>query len=239
MECVQRHFHDHCWSVDAQETVWHVLDRQQKMSVLSSRSYRKAQTLPRVWMERRKEQHVRCAEILRHESEVIKRRREVATETFVVPEARQWMEKQQVLGAAVALRYLARFGREGGRIPWTPCDWWFHERSSGRDTACVGAVVQFDYDKRSRGMPFMARCWRNWEFRERSKERSYRTLTMALSGLIGPSTIDTNNMAIIDSLWRGKEGCIGPDQKSSFVATNLGIVDKMCGKELRFRCESM
>ena len=39
--------------------------------------------------------------------------------------------------------------------------------------------------------------------------------TMALSELVGPSTIHAESIGILDGLWRGEEGCIGPEQKDA------------------------
>ena len=38
---------------------------------------------------------------------------------------------------------------------------------------------------------------------------------MALSGSIGPSTVHTDNLGMLDGLWRGREGCSGPKQKDA------------------------
>ena len=63
-----------------------------------------------------------------------------------------------------------------------------------------------------------------------------RTIKSALSELVGPSTTHTDNMGILDGLWRSEEGCIGqthndadPDDKK------LRVIDRVVGKEGRRR----
>ena len=74
--------------------------------------------------------------------------------------------------------------------------------------------------KKSRGMQPMVQCLRRRKCRERSKEQSYGHLPIALASLIGPSTILTDEMGILDGLWRGEEGCLGPKQKDADLWKN-------------------
>ena len=46
-----------------------------------------------------------------------------------------------------------------------------------------------------------------------SAENEVWAFAMALSGLVGASTIHTDGMVTLDGLWRREEGCIGPTQK--------------------------
>ena len=64
--------------------------------------------------------------------------------------------------------------------------------------------------------------------RERSKEQNYwKVLWM-----------HTDNMGIMEGLWRGKEGCFGPKQKDADSWVNTwGILCELCGKELGPGCK--
>ena len=88
--------------------------------------------------------------------------------------------------------------------------------ASGRDAACVWAVVQLDYDERSE-LSYAIYGTMLAEMGVRSKRAELRTCTMALSGLIEPCTIHADNVGIIEGLSRGEEGCLGLEQKCEFV----------------------
>ena len=53
-------------------------------------------------------------------------------------------------------------------------------------------------------------------------ENDQKSRVMALASLTGPSTIHTENRSIIDGLWKGKKGCIGPKQKDADLSTHVG-----------------
>ena len=56
--------------------------------------------------------------------------------------------------------------------------------------------------------PLVVLCWKSWQCREPSTEQKLRAFTSAVSELLGPFTIHTEEMSILDGSWRGEEGCI-------------------------------
>ena len=53
------------------------------------------------------------------------------------------------------------------------------------------------------------------EVQRTNKRTELWACTLVLAGLIGPLTITTDNMGIVDGLWRREEGCSGPTQKDA------------------------
>ena len=82
---------------------------------------------------------------------------------------------------------------------------------SVKDVACGWAVVQLDYDKEEEQWYATYGTRLAELYVQRTIKRAQLVaFTMALSELVGPSTVHTDNMGIMDGLWRGEEGCVGP-----------------------------
>ena len=69
--------------------------------------------------------------------------------------------------------------------------------------------------KSSRCFQFMVRCWRRCKWQSTIKRAELWAFTMALAGLIGPSTHPNCQYGMIHGLWSREEGCVGPQQKDS------------------------
>ena len=102
---------------------------------------------------------------------------------------------------------------------------------SGKDAACGWAVLQLDNDKEEE--PWYAihgTMLAELEVQRTMKRAELCAFTM-LPGRVGPSTIPSDSMSILDGLWRGEEGCIGPTQKDADLwIQNLGLITRLRGK---------
>ena len=110
---------------------------------------------------------------------------------------------------------------------------------SEKDAAGGLPVVQLDYDREEE--PWYA-AWCTFlaemEVQRTTKRAELWACTMALSELVGPSTIRTDRMGILDGLWRGEEGCIGPKEKDADWWIKLLELIECSQKELGFRCKA-
>ena len=101
------------------------------------------------------------------------------------------------------------------------CYWWFFQGSR----ACRWAVVQIDNDKEED--PWYATY--GTMLAELEAQRTFENaelcaFTMALSELVGLSTIHTDKMGILDGLWRENE-CFWAKTRLPILWMKTGIID--------------
>ena len=80
-------------------------------------------------------------------------------------------------------------------------------------------------------MQSMARCWRGCKCRGRAKRAELWTCTMAVASLIGPSSIHTDNIGLVDGLRRGEQGVLWTNAgRCGSTHKQQEGIDRMCGE---------
>ena len=142
-----------------------------------------------IGVERGKEEHTRCGKNVCNDNELVQRRLEVARRGGVVSQNRVNMGVQQASAAEVDFGDVAVLGQKDRRLSQS------YYGISGTDAACGWAVVKLNYDKEEEPLhTIYGTMLAGLEVQKTITRAEQCAFTMALSELVSPSTIHTDNM---------------------------------------------